>query len=70
MSEVTQDVVVAIDWTKVENTFRTDGKIKLAQYAKENNIAEADFRDALKARYGDRLTFKRGRTGGTFLNNP
>lgn len=68
--DIVETPVVTIDWTKVENTFRTDGKIKLAQYAKENNIAEADFREALKARYGDRLTFKRGRTGGTFLSNP
>jgi len=65
MDNVTQEVLQTIDWADIESRI-AGGTLRLTHTAKELGLKAADFKKLLIARYGSRITFKRGRSGGVY----
>jgi len=68
MTDVTpvQTIQETINWTEIDQKI-TDKTAKLSILAKELGFSSEDFRKLLVAHYGDRILFKRGRTGGIYF---
>jgi len=60
---------IIVDWAEIDDLL-TQKKFKLTEYAKSKNFVVNDFRQVVTDHYGDRIVFKRGRTGGVFWATP
>lgn len=57
---------IQIDWTSVEAQLNGGTKVSLSILAKTLKVFPIDLRKMFAAKYGDRIIFKRGRTGGVY----
>lgn len=57
---------VSLDWVAIEADLDAGRKISLSILAKNYNVFPIDLRKIFQNRYGDRIVFKRGRTGGIY----
>jgi hypothetical protein len=57
-----------LDWASVEQSIRNN-VVKIKQTSQELGVTPAELRAELVNRYGDRISFVRGRTGGVRLSN-
>lgn len=55
-----------VDWDGVTSTMASDGKLRLAVFAKEYGVSIPTMRKILERKYGAKIQFRRGRTGGVF----
>lgn len=57
---------IALDWTSIESDLNSGKRVSLSHLAAAHKVFPIDLRKIFEARYGDRIIFKRGRTGGVF----
>ena len=57
---------IQIDWASVEAQLNGGTKVSLSILAKTLKVFPIDLRKMFAAKYGDRIIFKRGRTGGVY----
>lgn len=57
---------IALDWTAIESDLNSGKRVSLSHLAAAHKVFPIDLRKIFEARYGDRIIFKRGRTGGVF----
>lgn len=57
---------IALDWTAIESDLNSGKRVSLSHLAQAHKVFPIDLRKIFEARYGDRIIFKRGRTGGVF----
>jgi hypothetical protein len=55
-----------IDWSAVELQLNSGTKVSLSILAKSLKVFPIDLRKIFATKYGDRIVFKRGRTGGVY----
>lgn len=57
---------ISIDWSAIEGALDSGNRVSLSHLAKAHNVFPIDLRKMFQARYGDRVIFKRGRSGGVY----
>ena len=57
---------ISLDWTAIEADLNAGRKVSLSILAKTHQVFPIDLRTIFQNRYGDRIVFKRGRTGGIY----
>jgi hypothetical protein len=57
---------LTIDWSVVEAQLNGGTKVSLSILAKSLKVFPIDLRKIFATKYGDRIVFKRGRTGGVY----
>ena len=57
---------ITLDWTAIEGDLNAGRKVSLSILAKQFRVFPIDLRRMFETRYGDRIIFKRGRTGGIY----
>lgn len=57
---------ISLDWTAIEADLNAGRKVSLSILAKTHQVFPIDLRKIFQNRYGDRIIFKRGRTGGIY----
>ena len=57
---------ISLDWTAIEADLNAGRKVSLSILAKTHQVFPIDLRKIFQNRYGDRIVFKRGRTGGIY----
>lgn len=57
---------ITLDWTAIEADLDAGRKVSLSILAKTHQVFPIDLRKIFQNRYGDRIIFKRGRTGGIY----
>lgn len=57
---------VSLDWAGIEAALNGGGRVSLSHLAKAHKVFPIDLRKIFEARYGDRIVFKRGRSGGVY----
>jgi hypothetical protein len=57
---------ISLDWTAIEADLNSGRKVSLSILAKTHQVFPIDLRKIFQSRYGDRIVFKRGRTGGIY----
>lgn len=57
---------ISLDWTAIEADLNAGRKVSLSILAKTHQVFPIDLRKIFQSRYGDRIIFKRGRTGGIY----
>ncbi len=62
-AEKTAKITAAVNWTEVEAALTGDG-YKVANAAKLLGVTPADLKEQLDAKYGDKIEYRRGRSGG------
>ena len=55
---------IQLDWVGIEADLNAGRKVSLSILAKAFNVFPIDLRKIFQNRFGDRIVFKRGRTGG------
>ena len=59
---------VSVDWDNLEKLI-ADRQAKLSLLAKRYKVYPAELRAIIESKYGERVSFKRGRYGGIFWND-
>jgi hypothetical protein len=57
---------IQLDWSAIEADLNAGRKVSLSVLAKAFNVFPIDLRKIFQNRFGDRIVFKRGRTGGIY----
>lgn len=57
---------ISLDWKTIEADLDAGRKVSLSILAKTHQVFPIDLRKIFQNRYGDRIIFKRGRTGGIY----
>lgn len=57
---------ITLDWADIEATLDSGNRVSLSHLAKTHNVFPIDLRKIFHDRYGDRVVFKRGRSGGVY----
>jgi len=57
---------ISLDWTAIEADLNSGKRVSLSTLAKQFQVFPIDLRRIFQTRYGDRIVFKRGRTGGIY----
>ena len=57
---------IQLDWVGIEADLNAGRKVSLSILAKAFNVFPIDLRKIFQNRFGDRIVFKRGRTGGIY----
>lgn len=55
-----------VDWNGVSSTMESSGKLRLADFANEYGVSVPTMRKILERKFGSKIMFRRGRTGGVF----
>lgn len=58
---------ITLDWASIEATLNSGARVSLSHLAKTHNVFPIDLRKIFQDRYGDRVIFRRGRSGGVYL---
>lgn len=67
MAKVATGKEMDISWTEVTSLLKRAQGLSLSTYAKDKGWNPVTFSKAVKEHYGDTLTSRRGRNGGSFL---
>ena len=57
---------ITLDWVSIEATLNSGARVSLSHLAKTHNVFPIDLRKIFQARFGDRVIFRRGRSGGVY----
>lgn len=57
---------ISLDWAGIEATLTSGGRVSLSHLAQTHKVFPIDLRKIFEARFGDRIVFKRGRSGGVY----
>lgn len=60
-----ETAIAGINWANIDKLI-TDGALKVANLAKEMAVQPQDLKEAIVNHYGNRIEFRRGRSGGCF----
>jgi hypothetical protein len=66
-SKSKQIIIDSINWSEVETSINAGG-FKIKTFAEAKGWSQASLKEALVEHFGDNIVFKRGRTGGVFIN--
>jgi len=57
---------ISLDWAGIEADLNSGKRVSLSHLAQAHNVFPIDLRKMFQDRYGDRIIFKRGRSGGVY----
>ena len=66
-SKSKQKITDSINWSEVEASINA-GSFKIKTFAEAKGWSQASLKESLVEHFGDNILFKRGRTGGVFIN--
>lgn len=57
---------ISLDWSTIEADLNAGRRVSLSHLAQAHKVFPIDLRKIFEARYGDRIEFRRGRSGGVY----
>jgi|LakMenEpi03Aug12_release.lakeMendotaPanAssembly.Ray.scaffolds.fasta_scaffold190269_5 hypothetical protein len=57
---------ISLDWNHIDAALKSGQRVSLSHLAQAHKVFPIDLRKIFESRYGDKIIFKRGRTGGVF----
>lgn len=57
---------ISLDWSAIEADLNAGRRVSLSHMAKAHKVFPIDLRRLFESRYGSRVVFRRGRSGGVY----